>query len=271
MTRFFSTVARPVAAATLMMSLAAAGPGRAIAQVPGATSAPGAASLPESASGYYTNPDTGIVYRKVTRTVETPVTETRMQKQTQTVYKPQTVTETRPVSRTVYTPIIENRWEPRVHGRWNPFVQPTIQYHAVPQTHWTSRQETIQSTQTKTQWVPENRTVEIPTQLTRIERQQKVDFEPVGKVAPPAAAVDSAIASRLRPLAPGTKVDPVGGPLGSPAAAIAMAPPVYQPPQIAASTVGRLTSDPPRRTLSQGGLRANELVPARRNYGSMLR
>ena len=227
----------------------------------------GQSPIGQTGGDYMTDPETGIVYRKVTRTVETPVTSTQMQQRTQTVYTPKTVTETRPTTRTVYTPIIENRWEPRVHGRWNPFVAPTVAYHAVPQTHWTSRQETVQQTETKTQWVAEKRTIEVPTQTVSVQRKQEVNYEAVGRVADPAAAVQNAIAARLRPLRSDERIEPT---------AIASAPVVtgrsYVAPRIAASTVGRMTSDPPRRTLSQGGLRAKELIPAGGGVrGSILR
>lgn len=258
MKRFFSTVAGTlVCGSSCLLSTLA------VAQAPAAA----------SPSGYFTDPQTGIVYRKVTRTVETPVTETKMEKRTQTVFKPQTVTETKPVSRTVYTPVIENRWEPRVHGRWNPFTAPTVAYHHVPRTHWTTRQETVQQTQVKTNWVPENQTVEVPTQLVRMQTQQKVDYEPVGRVAPPADTVQSAIASRLRPLQPNERIAPTGSPVTSIAAApsATYTTPGYTPPRIAANSIGRMTSDPPRRTISQGGLRANELVPNRGVRGTVLR
>lgn len=233
----------------------------------------GAQAPAASSNGYLTDPQTGIVYRKVTRTIETPVTETKMETRTQTVYKPQTVTETKPMARTVYTPIIENRWEPRVHGRWNPFTAPTVAYHHVPRTHWSTHLETVQQTQVKTQWVPESQTVEVPTQLVRMQRQEKVDFEPVGRVAAPANTVENAIASRLRPLHSNERIDSSNSPVTSIASAPATfySSPGYVPPRIAASTIGRMTSDPPRRTLSQGGLRASELVPNRNLSGTLLR
>jgi hypothetical protein len=198
-------------------------------------------------AGYETDPATGIVYRKVIRTVERPVVETTVQQRQQTVYRPQTVTEVKPETRTVYTPVVEYKWQPRLHGRWNPFQRPTVAYHHVPTTHWEPRSEVVQRTNTRTEWVAENRTIEEPRRVVRMTREQKVDYEPVGKVGTPQAGptATSSIASRLRPLDSGTPIQPLNS--GT---------------QIAASTVGRMTSDPPRRTIGQGGLRATDLYPS---------
>ena len=208
----------------------------------------------QTGAGYYTDPATGIVYRQVTKTVDRPVVETKMEQREQTVYRPQTVTETKPESRTVYTPVVEYKWEPRLHGRWNPFRQPTVAYHHVPRTHWEARDEVVQRTNTRTEWVAEKRSVEVPQRIVRMQREQKVDYEPVGRVAPqqanPPTNVSSAIASRLRPLNANTRVQPMGQ------SRLASAP---MGPRVAATSIGRLTSDPPPRSNLQGGMRATEL------------
>ncbi len=41
-------------------------------------------------SGLYTDPETGIVYRKVQKTVERPVYETQVRTQESTTYRPET-------------------------------------------------------------------------------------------------------------------------------------------------------------------------------------
>jgi len=212
----------------------------------------------QSSAGYYTDPDTGIVYQKVTKTIDRPVVETKVEQREQTVYRPQTVTETRPENRTIYSPVVEYRWEPRLHGRWNPFRQPTVQYHHVGRTRWEARNEVVQRSNTRTDWVAEKRTVDVPQRIVRMQREQKVDYEPVGRVAPKQASPPGAtngIAQRLRPLNSNETVAPLrqSGPV------IASRP--LGPPRVAASTVGRMTSDPPRRSLNQGGLPATTLAP----------
>ncbi|MCG8653425.1 MAG: hypothetical protein MI861_26535 [Pirellulales bacterium] len=211
----------------------------------------------QTGAGYYTNPDTGIVYQQVIRTVERPVVETKMQTRQQTVYRPQTVTNTRPETRTVYTPIVEYNWEPRIHGRWNPFRQPYVAYHHVPRARWEQHSDVVQRTTTHTEWVAEKRTIDIPQRVVRMEREQKVDYEPVGRVAPNATSPPGAtnsVASRLRPLSPSTRVVPLNSSLASANLASAR----ISSPRIAASTTG----NPSNRSTDQTGMRTKHLVPS---------
>jgi hypothetical protein len=197
----------------------------------------------QGSAGYYTNPETGIVYRKVTQTVERPVVETRISQRQQTVYRPQTVTETTPHSRTVYTPVVEYQWEPRVRGRWNPFRQTTVEYQHVSRTHWERSEEVVERTNTRTEWVAEHRTFEVPQQVVRMEREETTNYQVVGRVPTPQtnpSGVSTAIASRLRPLNAGSTIGPVNGPVNGSA-------------QIASSNNGR--------NKIQGGMRPNDLYP----------
>ena len=206
----------------------------------------------QSSSGYLTDPATGIVYRKVTKTIDTPVIETQVSTSEQTVYRPQTVTETRPHSRTVYCPVVEYKLEPRLEGRWNPFRPPTVAYQPVPHTTWEARNEVVQRTNTRTEWVAERRTVEVPTQIVRMQREQKVDFEPVGKVSQPQPGPSSpndALAARLRPLDSSTMIQPFGQPS------------YYSAPRLASSTVSGSYSES-TRSASQEGMRPTDLAPA---------
>ncbi len=200
----------------------------------------------QSGAGFYTDPTTGIVYQKVTKTIETPVVETKIEQREHTVYRPQTITETKPESRTIYTPVVEYNWETRVHGWWNPFQQPTVAYHHVPKARWEPRNEVVHRTNTRTEWVAEKRTVDVPQRIVRMQRQQKVDYEPVGRVAPQQQAnppgASSAIASRLRPLDSSNQVQP------------------FNAPRIASSTVGG-SSNAYGRSADQGGMRPIELYP----------
>ena len=45
-----------------------------------------------------------------------------------------------------------------------------------PATRWSHR------TNTRTEWVAEKRTIEVPQQIVRMQREQKVDYEVVGRV-----------------------------------------------------------------------------------------
>jgi len=97
-----------------------------------------------SGAAYYTDPATGIVYRKVHRTIERPVVQTEVKQQESTIYRPETIVSVTPETRTVYAPVVTHNWEPRVRGRWNPFMQPKLEYEHVPRTHWESRTETVE-------------------------------------------------------------------------------------------------------------------------------
>lgn len=203
----------------------------------------------QSGGSYLTDPETGIVYQQIKRTIEKPVVQTTIQNCRQTVYRQQRVTETKPQARTVYTPVIEYKWEPRVHGRWNPFREPTVAYHHVPHARWEQRSDVIQQTTSRTEWVPETRNVEVPKQIVRMQRQEKVELEPVGRVAPTQPSNLSAtgsIASRLRPLNSNETITPTGNARF----------------RIASSSVGRTTSDQPSRSSNQSGMRAITLSPS---------
>jgi hypothetical protein len=195
----------------------------------------------------HVDPQTGDLYRRTTRTITQPVVDERIEQREQTIYRPETVQETRPEVRTVYTPVTTMKWMPYVEGRWNPFRQPTVAYRQVPETRWEARSEVVNRTSTQTRWVAERRTVEVPHRTVRYETKTQTDVELVAKALPkpsvPSSNVDPQIASRLRPL------EPVGG-SNQPVAAIA------------SNTVGRMTSDPPRRNAMQSGMRTNVLTPA---------
>lgn len=205
----------------------------------------------QSGSGYLTDPATGIVYRKVTKTIDTPVVETHVNTSEQTVYRPQTVTETRPHARTVFCPVVEYKWEPRLQGRWNPFRAPTVAYQHVPHTSWEARNEVVHHTNTRTEWVAERRTVDVPTQIVRMQREQKVDFEPVGTVSQPQLGPPSAtdaLAARLRPLDNSATIQPLGQSS------------FYGAPRLASSTVSSSYGES-TRSQSQEGMRPTDLAP----------
>lgn len=199
-------------------------------------------------SGYLTDPATGIVYRKVTKTIETPVVETQVRTSEQTVYRPQTITESRPHTRTVYSPVLEYKWEPRVYGRWNPFRPPSVGYQHVPHTTWEARNEVVHRTNTRTEWVAEKRTVEVPTRIVKMQREQKVDFEPVGRLNQqnlgPSTTSD-ALAARLQPINDPSSIEPFG----------------YSAPRVASTTVTSSYGNP-ARSLSQQGMPPTQLTPS---------
>jgi len=158
----------------------------------------------------------------------------------------------------MYIPVTQHRWVPKVENRWNPFVAPRVAYHHLPETTWQVRDEVIAETKTHVQWEPETQTVSVPQRSLRMDRQQQVDFEPIGRVAPNATPQTSApnaagsppnvrpeVAARLRPLAANSSIQPIhpGSVVGP------------------ASSVASLAFREDRRSNLQSGLRATELVP----------
>ena len=156
-----------------------------IALVTAATSITSLTAEATAQTGFFTDPQTGIVYRKISRTIEKPVVETKLSQQSEVVYRPHTITETKPENRTVMTPIVEYKWKPKLTGRWNPFRPPSIRYEKVPHTTWEARTEVVHRTKTTTQWIAENRTLEIPTKTVRTSREHSVAYEAGGASKPP--------------------------------------------------------------------------------------
>lgn len=229
----------------------------------------------QTSGQFLADPDTGMVYQKQITPVDRAVVETKLESKNETIMRPRVVTETKPESRTVYTPNVEYRLEPRVQGRFNPFKQPTVVYQQVPHVVWEARNEVVQRSQTRTEWVAENRTVQVPRQHVTIQRQQNVEYQPVGQLAPATQPRQDAFASRLRPLDAGARVIPLNqaGPAVSRTQANLASSRTTLPAATSlnnstansrtiASSVGRMTSDPPRRNRGQGGMRATELMPS---------
>lgn len=222
-----------------------------IALVTAATSITSLTAEATAQSGFFTDPETGIVYRKISRTTETPVVETKLSKQSEVVYRPHTITETRPENRTVMTPVIEYKWKPKLTGRWNPFRPPSIRYEKVPLTTWEARTEVVQRTKTTTQWIAENRTLEVPIKTVRTSREHSVAYEAVGRLPP--SNLPANVAARLQPLDANTTFQNLEPP--------SLAVTTFAPPRIASSTVSTPNAAIHTRSSSQGGMTAQELTP----------
>jgi hypothetical protein len=163
----------------------------------------------------YTTDENGVTYRETRRVIRRPTMETRIEERQQTVYAERQSTELHPSYRTIYTPVTEYRWEPYLANRWNPLAQPYWAYRFVPHTRWETRTEEHRVPVVRREWVPEQRSVQVPVVTHRV-----VDEEIISRVAVSGGAGGG------DPFAtsPGTSVvrrDTVGG-------------------------VGRLENDPPR-------------------------
>ncbi|MAI70703.1 MAG: hypothetical protein CMM01_07320 [Rhodopirellula sp.] len=203
-------------------------------------------------TGFFTDPQTGIVYRQVSRTIEKPVFETKLSQHSEVVYRPHTIRETKPENRTVMTPVVEYKWKPKLTGRWNPFRPPSIRYEKVPLTTWVARTEVVHRTKTTTTWIPENRTLEVPTQTVRTSREHSVAYEAVGRLNSSNLPAD--VAARLQPLDSNTPFQNLAPPR--------LAVTTFDPPRIASSTVSPTTAEMDARNRTQGGMTAQNLSPS---------
>ena len=218
------------------------------------------------------DPVTGELYTKSVRTVQRTVMDTITEPLEQTFYRPETVTETTPEVQTVYAPVTETKWRPYLLGRWNPFRQPSVAYRPVAETHWERRNQVINRTTSTTRYVPEKRTVQVARTVPKTQTQQIVSYQKISSGSVPGMTtriegVSEAVASRLQPIsADQTRLAQQRGAGNFPRTIATAMPRAAGNPaaRVAAASIGRMTSDPPQRSVSQSGLRANDLTPSGR-------
>ncbi len=148
-------------------------------------------------NGFFTDPATGNLYRRVQRTIERPVTQIQNERRERTIYRPEVVSELRAHHRTVYSPVVQYEWEARWQDWWNPFTPPTLAYQYVPRTRWQARSETVHHPHTETKWVAEKQIDSVPRRITQIQREAVVQYELVHG-GPAASVANEAIAARLQ-------------------------------------------------------------------------
>jgi hypothetical protein len=125
----------------------------------------------------FTDPRTGITWRKVLRTFERPVMDQQFVTQQQTYLQPELVTTTRPLQRTLMIPVTQYELQTKWHGRWNPFVQPSLGYHYVPRTRFEPRVETIHVPSTETRYLQKTEMVQVPSPQLRVEKREEYVWE----------------------------------------------------------------------------------------------
>lgn len=226
---------------------------------------------------------TGVAYQRVERTVTKPVQETQMVTRQETRYTPRVVTETRPATRTTYFPSTQTVLEPYVANRWNPFVRPSLAYRFVPKTEWRAQTDVVHQTTTRTEYVAETTTRQVPQLVTRMKTERQITHEPVGRLqadpstqGPMMSPADTELAKRLRPLGSHERVATFASRSNLPrtttapriATSSVMTTPLGTPTRIA--TRGQMPSDPPRRGAAQSGQPATDLTRQSRSYSSPL-
>jgi hypothetical protein len=133
----------------------------------------------------------GVTYQVTRSPKSIPVTEMRTEQHT--TYAPQTRTEYQSYQQTYVTPVTQYQWVMRQRGQWNPFGRPYWATELQPVTTWQTSQGTVQVPQTRTDWVRNEVTRQVPV----VTYQTVVDEHKVAVSAAPTGALGgTAIASR---------------------------------------------------------------------------
>lgn len=149
-------------------------------------------TIPSDAFAQVTYEQAGGVTYQVTRTPKSiPVTEMRTEQHK--TYVPQTTTQYQSYQQTYVAPVTQYQWVARQRGTWNPFVRPYWSSELQPVTTWQSSQGTVQVPTTRTDWVENNVTRQVPiTTYQTVMDEHKVAVS----AAPTGALGGTAIASR---------------------------------------------------------------------------
>lgn len=131
----------------------------------------------------------GVTYQETRRKVQRPLVQTALTQQQQTVYRQQVSTEYRDVQRTYYVPITENRVQTYWHRRLNPFAPPYLAQKVVPVTRWELRGDVVKVPYTRTDYVPQVVTVQVPTSTQRMVEDEIITRVAVGVPQAPATFV----------------------------------------------------------------------------------
>ena len=113
-----------------------------------------------------TGPD-GVTYRVTRQVVQKTIPTTEYQTRQQEVYHPQVTTNYQSYQQTTLAPVTEYQWVPRLEGRWNPFIQPYWTHQLAPVTRWEARPTTVNVPVSRTDWVKETRTTQVPVTTYR--------------------------------------------------------------------------------------------------------
>jgi len=140
-----------------------------------------AAVVASDAPAQVTYEQSGGVTFQVTRTPKSiPVTEMRTEQHK--TYVPQTTTQYQSYQQTYVTPVTQYQWVARQHGIWNPFVRPYWTTELEPVTTWQAAQGTVQVPTTRTDWVENNITRQVP--VTTYQTVMAETREPIRIAAP---------------------------------------------------------------------------------------
>ena len=121
------------------------------------------------------------------QTVNRPVTETHLEQRESVVYRPRVTTELRDTPQTTPLVVTEYHWTPVYRRSWNVFAPPYLTYEWLPQTHVETRTDIVKTACTRSEYVPEKVTQQVPVTTQSYVPEKIVTHSYVGR-APNAAA-----------------------------------------------------------------------------------
>lgn len=195
----------------------------------------------------------GLRYEIRKQVVQRQVPVTEMRDQQQQVLRQQITTDTLQQQQLYNVPVTQYQLVSTLHGRWNPFVTPYWTHQYQPVTTWTQQAATVNIPISRVAWVPETRTVQLPTTTYRIANEEFVTRRCLGP-SPAAGGAQQMMASA----APSATLTPRAG---TATAAV---------PSVASATGGAgyggtvMPSDPPKQATGWQ-------TPSDARYGDQMR
>ena len=150
-----------------------------------------AATAQDTSSSIETGPD-GVTYRVTRQVVQKTIPTTEYQTRQQEVYRPQVTTNYHSYQQTTLAPVTEYQWVPRLEGRWNPFIQPYWTHQLAPVTRWEARPTTVNVPVSRTDWVKETRTTQVPVTTYRTIPEEYISRVAVSATPSTTTAIASA-------------------------------------------------------------------------------
>lgn len=141
-----------------------------------------ATTAQEASSFLYTDPATGIQYRKEYETLERPMIRQASESREVATMQAKVVRQWEMVPATQYVAVQREVWHPQWRGGWNPLTPSTLYFKPKAEIVWEARPVMTPQSKAYTQWVEHRETVEIPKNYASIHREQIERWVAVGPV-----------------------------------------------------------------------------------------
>ncbi len=128
----------------------------------------------------YTDPATGIQYRKEYETLERPMIRQASETREIATMQAKVVRQWEMVPATQYVAVQREVWHPQWRGVWNPLAPATLHFKPKAEVVWEARPVMTPRATDYTQWVEHRETIEIPKNYASIHREQVERWVAVG-------------------------------------------------------------------------------------------